>query len=393
MAKDRSKGPKKQGRKVRVDFRKNREKTARDKAQWTRHYREDSIQHEDTAKEQSVRAKGELSRKRTVIIHDESTGEKTWQNGLVVRMRGLIAEVDDGHEIWACTVRRLLRTRLIKERHPITVGDRVRFVSIDVAGEQSQQVSDDRELPEGVIQDVEERTTTLVRHYDRRLQVVAANVDLALIVAAADQPTLRPHLIDRYLVAVHCGDMRPVVCINKTDLDCDGFAEDVAERYRSIGYSALLASVVDHRGIDELRETLRDQTSVLVGPSGVGKSSLLNTLDPNLSLRVGSLTDLQRGRHTTTTANLLKWAFGGYVVDTPGMRQFDIADVEATELEAYFLEFVDLISKCRFPDCSHTHEEDCAVKAALEEGAVFQERYDSYCKMYEECRAKEKDKH
>lgn len=393
MAKDRSKGPKKKGRKIRVDLRKNREKAARDKAQWTRHYREDSVQHEDAAKEQSVRAKGELSRKRTVVVHDDSVAEQTWRNGLVVRMRGLIAEVDDGKQLWACTVRRLLRTRLIKERHPITVGDRVRFAPVEVAGEQSQQVSKDRELPEGVIEDVEARTTTLVRHYDRRLQVVAANVDLALIVMAADQPTLRPHLIDRYLVAVHSGDMRPVVCINKTDLDRDGFATTVAERYRRIGYKALLTCVIDGRGIDELRETLRDQTSVLVGPSGVGKSSLLNALDPNLSLRVGSLTDLQRGRHTTTTADLLKWAFGGYVVDTPGMRQFDIAEVEATEIEAYFLEFVDLISQCRFPDCSHTHEEGCAIKAAVQEGDVFQERYDSYCKMYEECRAKEKDRY
>jgi len=386
-----SKSGGKKGRKVRVGFRKNREKAVRDKTQWSRHFRDDDVKHEDTEKSETVRAKGSLSRKRTIIEHDDGADDSTLRKGVVISMRGLVAEVDDGSQTWACTVRRVLRTRLIQRRHPITVGDRVGFAAVELAGEQSRLVSEDRDLPEGVIESVEDRTTTLLRQYDRRIQVVAANIDVALIVVAADQPTLRPHLIDRYLVAAHQGKMRPIVCINKMDLDTDGAARSVAERYERVGYTTLLTSVPAHTGLTTLREALEGETSVLVGPSGVGKSSLLNALDPALSLRVGSLTDLQRGRHTTTTAGLLKWAFGGYVVDTPGMRQFDVAEIGSCELEAYFPEFVDLIPDCRFPDCSHTHEEDCAIKEALDEGEVSEARYDSYVKMYEECREKERE--
>lgn len=385
-------GGKKRGRKIRVDLRKNREKTRRDKTVWTRGFRDDRPEVEDAAQVESVRAKGELSRKRTVII-DDPTDASLWRNGLAVRVRGLIVEVDDGQSLWACTVRRMLRTRLSQERQLITVGDRVKFVPVMSGDEASRLVSDERELPEGVIEDVAPRTTTLTRHYDRRLQVVAANVDTAVIVVAADQPTLRPHLVDRYLVAVHVGDMRPVIVINKADLDADGAAARVSERYRGIGYACLLTCSRDGRGLNELRDALRDRTSVLVGPSGAGKSSLLNALDSNLQLAVGSLSDLQRGRHTTTTAALLKWAFGGYVVDTPGMRQFDLAEMEPSAIEAYFKEFVELVPQCAFPDCSHRHESGCAVIAAVEDGRVSAERYDSYRKMYEECEEKRRTRY
>jgi ribosome biogenesis GTPase len=162
----------------------------------------------------------------------------------------------------------------------------------------------------------------------------------------------------------------------------------VVKRYEGLGYRSILTCALDGLGLDRLRELLAGQTSVLVGPSGVGKSCLLNALDPGLSLKVGALSDLQRGRHTTTTTRLLRWAFGGYVVDTPGMRQFDPADVAPEELEAYFTEFVDRVASCKFADCSHTHETGCAVKAAVEAGDVPRERYDSYCKMYEECAEK-----
>ncbi len=393
MAKDRSDGPGRRGRKVRVDLRKNRENTSRDKAKWTRSYRDRTIEHEDAATGEHVRARGDLSRKRTVIVRDDGATPVEQLRGVVVRMRGLIAEVDDGRQRWACTVRRMLRTRQIDERHPIAVGDRVAFTRVELAGEQSRLVSEERELPEGVIEEVEPRTTTLVRHYDRRLQTVAANVDIALIVVSADQPTLRPHLIDRYLVAAHQGDMRPVICINKMDLDSEGLAAAVAERYRAIGYVVHPTSVTGNVGLDALREELRDKTTVLVGASGVGKSSLLNALDPNLALRIGTLTDLQRGRHTTTTASLLRWAFGGYVVDTPGMRQFDIAEIEPSELEAYFPEFRELVAKCQFPDCSHTHEAQCGIKAEVEAGRIFPERYESYVKMRGECEEKMRERY
>ncbi len=381
------KGRPKGDRKVRVDFRKNRGKTARDKGQWTRSVRDKTNKAEDADKSELVRAKGALSRKRTIIESD--TDWDALIQGTVVRMRGLIAEVEAGDTTWACTVRRVLRTRQIDQRHPVTVGDQVGLTAVSVAGEQSQLVSDDRELPEGVIEAIRPRGTVLERVYGRRTQVLAANVDTAVITVAADQPTLRPHLIDRYLVSIHQGGMRPVICINKSDLDKNGFAAEVAERYRGLEYITQFTSIPRNEGLDELRNVLRDQTTVFVGPSGVGKSSLLNALDPSLTLQTGSLTDLQRGRHTTTTAALIRWALGGYVVDTPGTRQFDLPPVEAGEIEAYFREFVDLVSACRFPDCSHTHETDCAIKDAVDEGDITTERYESYEKMFWECKEKE----
>ena len=378
------------GRKVRIDLRRNRGNIVREKADWTRRLHEGDVEQDGALAGESVRTKGELSRKRTVVVRDSDKAGTALRSGVVVTMRGLVAEVDDGERLWACTIRRLLRTRLIKERGPLAVGDAVRFLPVEAGSEEARSMSEGKDMPEGVIDEIAPRKTTLLRRYGRRIQVIAANVDIGLVVVAADQPTLRPHLIDRCLAAVHKGGLRAAVCINKADLDVDGFAGSVGERYAALGYQSLLTSVVDGRGMEALRELLRGQTSVLFGPSGVGKSSLLNALDPELRLRVGTLTDLQRGRHTTTTARLLRWVFGGYVVDTPGLRQFDLEDIEPEELEAYFVEFVELIKECRFPSCTHTHEDDCAIKAAVEEGRISIDRYESYCKMYEECAAKPK---
>jgi ribosome biogenesis GTPase len=378
------------GKKIRVDLRRNRGKTARDKRKWTRQFQEGAIESDDAATVESVRAKGALSRKRTIVIPDQYS-RKT-RDGIVVAMRGLVADVDDGTQRWACTVRRLLRSRLIRERHPIAVGDRVRFSPVEIAGEEARAVSDAEDLPEGVIEDVAPRQTELTRQYERRVQVIAANVDTVVILAAADQPTLRPHLIDRYLVAVHKGNMRPVVCINKADLDIEDIAAEVLERYAALGYRAVFASITQQRGIEDLRSILKDSTSAIVGQSGVGKSSLIKALDPQHDLKIGTLSDLERGRHTTTTARLLPWSFGGYVVDTPGIRQFELAEIDSREIEAYFIEFVDLIPQCRFPSCTHTHEIDCAVRAAVDDGRIRPERYDSYVRMFEECRTRERQR-
>ena len=384
---DSSDRPSKPGKKkIRVDLRRNRRKSNRDRTEWTRLYESGADKAHETASSENVRAKGDLSRKRTVVVPDQPAG----QGGVVVAMRGQLCEVDDGSRIWACTVRRLLRTRLITERHPIVVGDRVQFEAVEVGGEEARAVRVEQDLPEGVIEDVAPPQPTLLRQYEPRVHLIAANVDTIVIVVAADQPTLRPHLIDRYLVAVHKGDMRPVICINKADLDVDGFAGEVRDRYAALGYRAILACVPRGEGVDALREELRDRTSSVIGPSGVGKSSLINAIDPRFNLAVGTLTDLARGKHTTTTARLLRWAFGGYIVDTPGIRQFELAEVRSDELEAYFKEFVDRVSGCRFQNCTHTHEVGCAIKTAVESGEITPERYDSYCKMFEECREKER---
>ncbi len=369
----------KAGKKVRVPFRRNRSKRTR-VTDWTRQAREAEGHEIDTQRTENVVAKGHLSRQRTIIVRDDGVTEEGFRPGMVVAMRGLYADVDDGRRIWHCTVRRVLRTRLISERHPVTVGDRVRFRAETTAEDSA---------PEGVIEEVEPRSGQLQRRVGRRTQTIVANVDQAIVVSSAGEPLPKPHLIDRYIVSSHAGEITPVVCMNKADLDSNGSAKSLLDRYTRLGYVALLTSAVTGEGIDTLREVLKDKASVIAGQSGVGKSSLLNAVQPGLRLRVGDIiVQTQKGRHTTTTAGLLRLDVGGYVVDTPGIRAFDLSIVPQHELEALFLEFIPRVPQCKFADCTHTHETECAVKEAVENGEIHLERYESYIQMFEESGAR-----
>lgn len=362
--------------KVRVAFRRNRARPGRTK-DWTRLHDPDDEKADALPLSESVVAKGALSRKRTVIEPGDAE-PKGDRDGVVVAMRGLIAEVDDGERVWPCTVRRVLRTRLIAERQAVTVGDHVRFtIAADEAGV----------LNEGVIESVGPRRGELKRVAGRKVHTVVTNVDQAVIVACAGIPPLKPHLIDRYLVAVHYGGITPVICINKADLDERGEIPEVVARYQQLGYTAFAASAVSGEGLDLLRGLLLNRCSAIAGQSGVGKSSLLNAIDPSLNLRVGDVIRVtQKGRHTTTVAQLLRLAGGGFVVDTPGIKSFDLSAVPLNQIEAQFVEFVAHIPNCRFPDCTHTHEHDCAVKAAVDSGQITNERYESYVRMLQERR-------
>jgi ribosome biogenesis GTPase len=216
-------------------------------------------------------------------------------------------------------------------------------------------------------------------------------VERVIIVVSAREPKFRPRLIDRYLVAAEYGELEAVICINKIDLDLEGSYEPSLEMYRSLGYPAIATSVTEGVGLDELRELLKDKMSVLAGQSGVGKSSLLSKIDPELdlkSIRISSKTG--KGQHTTKAASLLTLSFGGYVIDTPGIRQFSLWDVPAVDLAGSYPEIARLGQDCRFQPCSHVKEIDCAVKAALEAGDIFPTRYESYVSLYEDLRKSEK---
>ncbi len=362
------------GRKVRVDFRKNRSQPARAK-DWKRRTDQGSEDAEQPAVENVV-AKGDLSRRRTVIEPAEVGTPTVGLEGTIVAVRGLIAEVHDGSRVWPCTVRRVLRTRRIDRHHPIAVGDRVRFsLASDKQGA----------TREGVIDWVAPRHAELKRRVGRGDQTVVANVDQVLIIASADLPPPKPHLIDRYIVATLAGRMQPVVCMNKIDLDEDGRGAAVLALYERLGYPALATSATTGAGLDRLVEVLRARKSVVAGQSGVGKSSLLNAIQPGLRLRVGDIIgQLQKGRHTTSTAELLALDAGGYVVDTPGVRAFDMAGIPLGELETHFVEFAEHLPDCKFPDCTHIHEPDCAVLGAVEAGRIHPSRYESYARMFTE---------
>jgi ribosome biogenesis GTPase len=208
------------------------------------------------------------------------------------------------------------------------------------------------------------------------------NVDQLAIISSAAEPRLKPNLIDRLLVTAEKGGVRPLICINKIDLVDPASLQPLVGVYSQMGYEVLLLSAKSGFGIDRFARALADKESVVAGQSGVGKSSLLNAIDPDLGLAVRAVSaDTQKGRHTTTTARLLPLPGGGYVVDTPGIRQFQLWDVIAEEVPGFFRDLRPYVSHCRYPDCTHTHEDDCAVKNAVADGRIDERRYDSYCHL------------
>ncbi len=247
---------------------------------------------------------------------------------------------------------------------------------------------DTSNAPDYRIEHILPRRNTLSRYtggsYQKQV-IVAANIDQVIITVSWREPLIKPGLIDRYLCIAEIDGLEPVICINKMDL-CE-YEEDVDELtayYRQLGIKVLLCSTLTGRGMEELREVLKDKDSVFSGQSGTGKSSLINWLEPDLNLATGEVSSFnEKGRHTTTQAVLLPWSFGGHLLDTPGLKTVNLHSDSKKLIPSVFPGFKDLAPKCKFSDCTHTHEEDCAVLDALEHDLIPIERYDSYVRIYE----------
>ena len=217
-----------------------------------------------------------------------------------------------------------------------------------------------------------------------REQVIAANVELAIVVASASLPVYRPGLVDRILIASRSGGLDSLLCVNKCDDGDPAEIEEPLAAAREAGVDVILTSALTGSGIEELRARMSGRVSVLSGQSGVGKSSLINAVQPGLQLRVGDIGEKTgKGRHTTTEVSLLPLDFGGFVVDTPGVREFGLWEVARHQLDGFFPEISSRSGACRYPDCSHTHEPDCAVKEAVEAGEIRSIRYESYSRILE----------
>jgi len=273
--------------------------------------------------------------------------------GTVISIRSVLCHVDTGDTVYTCQARRRLVDSDTGQSKPIAVGDHVVITPSSPS--------------EGVVEKVLPRTTRLSRtspRDHRKEQVIVANVDQLLIVASVHKPPLRLGLIDRYIIAGDAGGIPPVLCINKVDLarSASEYAA-AAALYSAMDYPVLITSAETGEGIELLRKLLRDKTTVLAGHSGVGKSSLINAVQPGMELRIGDV--YLSGRHTTTWASLLKLDVGGYVVDTPGIREFTLWDIKPSEVAQFFPQIWELSHDCHMPDCTHDHETDCAVKAAL----------------------------
>jgi len=311
--------------------------------------------------------------------------------GLIVKEQSGFywVEAEDGK-----TYRCRLRGKLKEEAQAsdlAAIGDRVSFTTVQEDGE-------DLSIASGSIDRVEERHSALSRAVRtegkrgvgqaEREHVLIANADQAFFVMAARQPAPNFKLLDRLLVAGERASIEHLILIfNKTDLEDPLIVDEYARPYRAMGYEVLYTSALQEHGIDALRERLRSGISVFSGQSGVGKTSLLNAVQPGLGRAVKSVSGYhEEGVHTTRDSALIKLEMGGYLADTPGIRQMALWDVEPDELDAYFRDIAEYSARCKFRDCTHTHERSCAVRAALERGDIHQRRYEHFLQLREELR-------
>jgi len=374
----------KPSRKIRADFRKNRTYRTR-RTNWTRQFQRQDPEEDDTPAVERISGKGELTRRRTVVgaaadgaCEDHGQGvhlevdETACRPGRVLTVLGLVCVVEAGDgRTYRCAVRRVLKTLTTDQRHVVAAGDRVLFRAAPSSGG-----------VEGIIERIEPRRGCISRAVKGRQQVLVANVDQALLIASTAEPPLKPNLIDRLIVAAEKSRIRPVICLNKVDLVDPAELVPLAGVYSQMGYRVLLLSAVTGLGVDRLRRELTGRASVVIGQSGVGKSSLLNAIDPTLRLKVLPVSsETQKGRHTTTNARLVPLACGGHVIDTPGMRQFQPWDVVPEEVVNFYRDFRPYVNLCKFPNCTHTHEADCGIKNAVADGRLDERRYDSYCHL------------
>jgi ribosome biogenesis GTPase len=394
-------------RKIRADFRKEHQGRTRRK-DLTRDLAREDLTEDDLVKSERVSGKGELTRKRTVIGHETDAQDSshavarhvdqaTALRGRVLSVHGLtsIVEAEDGR-IFECATRRVLKNLSTDQRHIVAAGDVVWFRTESVAGtlrvpsvsaDASVTADGTRSVPAtltGLIERIEPRRNVLSRTSKGRQHVIVTNVDQLLIVASAAEPNLKPNLIDRFLVEAERVGIAPIVCINKVDLIEPADLMPLAGVYGQMGYHVILASATTGRGIAPLRNIVAGKQTVVAGQSGVGKSSLLNALEPQLGLKIGAVSkENQKGKHTTTVARLIPLALGGHVIDTPGIRQFQLWDVIPEEVAGYYRDIRPYANLCRFPNCTHTHEAHCAVKDAVADGRLDVRRYESYCYLRE----------
>ena len=298
--------------------------------------------------------------------------------GTVIKSSGSVYGVraTDGRVV-DCRVKGNFRLKGIRSTNPVAVGDHVKF--------------DVRSDGTAYIVEILERKNYIVRkasNLSKQSHILAANLDLCFLVVTINHPATATTFIDRFLAAAEAYRVPTVLVFNKTDLYNEAEREELeylTALYESIGYSCMRTSATDGSGIEQLREAMRGKVSLLAGNSGVGKSSIVNAIAPEIAARVGEISKTHdTGMHTTTYTEMFEFMPGSYLVDTPGVKGFGTFDMEAEEISHYFVEFFRLSRDCRYSNCTHTHEPGCAVLEALEKGEIAPSRYQSYLSMLED---------
>lgn len=301
--------------------------------------------------------------------------------GLVIRSTGSWYSVKtDTGEILDCRIKGKMRLKESRTTNPVAVGDRVEF--------ELQQDDSSKDGVTGIISEVGPRKNYIIRkasNLSRESQIIAANIDHAYVVVTVNYPVTLPGFIDRYLISAMAYSIPASLVFNKIDLYNEKDNEKLDEytnTYISIGYKCFRVSATENINIGPLRDDLKGKISLFSGLSGVGKSSVLNRLDPTFDLKTEKISGHhQQGKHTTTFAEMFEMKCGGYLIDTPGIRGFGVIDMEKSEISHYFPEMFGLLDQCRFFNCTHVHEPGCAVKKALENGEIPATRYESYLSL------------
>ena len=298
--------------------------------------------------------------------------------GLVVKSTGSWYEVEteQGERIQA-RLRGKFRIKGLKSTNPLAVGDKVEY---------------ELEGDEGIIHAIEDRKNYIIRksiNLSKQVQIIAANIDSLFLIITIKDPVTTLGFVDRFLVGAEAYRIPTVLVYNKIDLLITEKQKKELERwqeiYQSAGYDQIEVSATRETGIDKLIEAMKDKTSIFSGNSGVGKSTLINALDPNFNLKVNRISNAhQTGQHTTTFAELFDLPFGGKIIDTPGIKGFGNVEMEREVLSHYFPEMRELINDCKYNNCVHINEPNCAIKEAVEKGDIAKTRYLNYLSIYEE---------
>lgn len=298
------------------------------------------------------------------------------KKGLITQSTGKWYKVAAGNDVIDCRLPGKFRLKEEEVTNPVAVGD---VVDVTI-GEDGT----------GSIEKIHERKNYIPRqatHGRRGEQILVANIDQAWAVLSIRQPALKTGFIDRFLVTCEAYEAAPAILINKTDLASRSdrnLMQELAELYSGLGYKILSTSINDPQSLQKLEYELEGKTSVFIGPSGVGKTSLLNAIDPSLNLTVGEISDYsQKGKHTTTYARLIELNNGGYIADTPGIRELGLVNIEPYELSLFYPEMAIYREDCKFYNCTHSHEPGCGVVKAFEKNLIHPERFNSYLNILE----------